>query len=107
MLEAMDSERYYRHSSAVFYKKHGHGVNMEMAKTNEEKNIVYAWYRREAGWEAVSSIRDILGFGEVENSRLNAVARAVRKWYESTGYKQLLPELLQKRILVFIEATGC
>ena len=103
MMEADDATFDYWKSSKVLYKKRGYGVDMDRAKTAEEKHIVYAYYSDEKANNAVWSILQVLGFDREQGKRLRIAYRAVKRWYEKeTKWQRCLPDDLIERVEKFV-----
>lgn len=104
MMEA-DADLFdYAKSSMDYSKKHGYGVRLDLAKTPEEKHIVYAYHCKERSSNAVWAITEILGLDREQQQRLYIAERAVKRWYEKeTKWQRLLPEDLISRLYKFIE----
>ena len=109
MMEADNASFDYHKSSKAFYRKHGYGVMLDKANTEEEKHIVYAYnsedklnvlLRRN---DIVWSIIQVLDFDKEQTDRLYAAYRAVKRWYEKeTKWQRCLPDDLIERLTAFI-----
>ena len=109
MMEADNASFDYHKSSKAFYRKHGYGVMLDKANTEEEKHIVYAYnsedklnvlLRRN---DIVWSIIQVLDFDKEQTDRLYVAYRAVKRWYEKeTKWQRCLPGDLIERIEKFV-----
>ena len=103
MMEADNAAFDYHKSSKDLYRKRGYGVNLDSAKTKEEKHIVYAYHSDEKSSEVVWSIIQVLGFDREQESRLRSAYRALKRWYEKeTKWERIAPEELIDRITMFV-----
>lgn len=103
MMEADNATFDYWKSSKVLYKKRGYGVDMDRAKTAEEKHIVFAYHSDEKANNAVWSILQVLDFDQEQQDRLRSAYRAVKRWYEKeTKWERCLPAELIERITAFV-----
>lgn len=103
MMEADDATFDYWKSSKTLYKKRGYGVDMDRAKTEEEKHIVYAYHSDEKANNAVWSILQVLDFDREQTSRLMSAYRAVKRWYaKETKWERCLPDDLKERLAAFV-----
>ena len=96
----------YAHASKVYYKKHGHGVNLDRIKTEEESRI--NWYRimNDRASDALYMVCEVLDMSKAQRARLNTMARAFERWYNRTGWERLPSEDLLNRAHRFIAQEG-
>lgn len=103
MMEADNATFDYYKSSKDFYKNHGHGVNLDHAKTDEEKHVVYAYHSNDKSNEVVWSIIQVLDFDQEQQVRLMTAYKAVKRWYDKeTKWQRCLPNDLIERLTAFI-----
>lgn len=106
-MEANNAAADYAKSSRDYYKKHGYGVNMDQAKTPEEKHIVYAYHADSKLNDSIWSIVQVLGFDSEQYSRLRIACRAITRWYErETRWERNAPADLLERISNFVVGEG-
>lgn len=103
MMEADNASYDYHKSSKVYYRKHGYGVMLDKANTEEEKHIVYAYNSENKSNDIVWSIIQVLDFDKEQTDRLYAAYRAAKRWYEKeTKWQRCLPDDLIERIEKFV-----
>lgn len=103
MIEADNAAFDYYKSSKDYYRKHGYGVHLDRATTEEEKHIVYAYHSNDKSNEIVWSIVQVIGLDREQENRLRAAYRAVKRWYEKeTKWQRCLPDGLIERIEKFV-----
>lgn len=99
IIEWNDARTDYIKSSRRYYEAHGHGLNLDHAKTEEERHIVYAQRYDQRMNEAVYRIFDALDLDREERERAYSAARALTRWYEETRWERRAP-------LDMLEALG-
>lgn len=92
----------YMHSSIRYYREHGYGVNLDRAKTVEERHIVYAHENDRSASNAFNTFCNILCMDSFQQRRLLSAFRAVRRWYCRTNWERCLPSEVEDRILEYI-----
>ena len=102
VIEWNDARADYIHSSQVYNAAHGHGLNLDHAKTNEELHIVYAHRHNQRMDEAVHRVFDALGMDREERERAYKAARALARWYERTEWERLAPETMLEALGQYI-----
>ena len=100
--EYFDSEFDYIKSSKRFYRKHGYGVVMDRAKTDEERHIVWAYHNNHECDSKIIFLTDVLQMDTKQINRLYSAGKFVRTWREKTNYERLIPEDLAARIERYI-----
>jgi len=96
------AEEDYRHSSARYFKEHGYGVRLDLAKTEEERHIAYAYHERDRFYEAVWAVLSVLDLDSEQRDRFYSAFRAVRKWYEKNQWKDCLKRATEERLIEYI-----
>ena len=102
VIEWMDENEDYTKSSRVYYRKHGHGVNLDRTTTPEEKHIVFEYHAESSANHAVFVITECMGWNAEQVCRMYATARALRKWYNRTRWERLPSEEMYNRIERFV-----
>lgn len=92
----------YRKSSAVYYRAHGHGVNLDKATTPEEKHIAYVHHSSDRSYTSVLAVCEVLMMDMEQIERMYCAARAVNKWYQRTNWEKLMSHELKRRLENYI-----
>ena len=94
----------YRKSCAVYFKKHGHGVwlDVDKATTPEERHIKYTYHASDRSNSSILAIAEVLAMDRDQIERMYCAARAVNRWYETTRWEKLLPYELKQRLEAYI-----
>lgn len=103
MIERDDADFDYTVSSKRYYKKHGHGVNLDRAKTHEECHIEYAYHALERAHDTVYGIFEVLGLDTEQRERAYAAGRFMKRWYESTKWERLPSHETLERVWDYIK----
>lgn len=94
VIEWNDARADYIKSSRKYNEAHGHGVNLDHAKTAEEFHIAYAHRYDQRMDEAVHRVFDAIGLDSDERTRAYSAARALTRWYERTNWERLAPQAM-------------
>ena len=101
--EQAEAERDYMHSCRKYRKLHPFKtVWLDNPSNDDEKHIIYASINLDKMNEAVGSLCYVLDFSPEQNERLFKAARAMRRWYEKTGYQFLPSEDTNKKLLAYV-----
>lgn len=95
------TEDYY-HSSSRYYREHGYGVNIDHAKTAEEKHIMWAYHNKEKAYNAYFAIASVFCDDEDSRDRLFSAFRSVNKWYEKNQWRDCLNSETKDKIIRYI-----
>lgn len=95
-------EESYRHLSARYFRAHGHGVNLDRVKTDEEKRVSYAYHEREKAYNAFWSIGSVFGFDRDQFDRLVSAFRALTRWYEKHQWMDCPSAKMKRQLLDYI-----
>lgn len=98
-----DCDYDYYKLSRDFYKKYGYGINLDYPNTPEKKAVARAYRRHDRSGTELLACFDLLNIHGEERSRAYSASRAMRRWYEETGYQRLAPDTLLDRIRKYIE----
>ena len=102
MIECNGCTAEYLKSSRDYYKSHGYGVNIDRAKTQEEKHIAYAYHASDRADSEMRTMIEILDLSREETARLMTAARVAERWYNRTRWERLIPEDLLNRLERFV-----
>lgn len=88
VIEAMDSTFHYYRESARYRSAHGCGAYLDLrAGLSAEKENLYHKHNRDyEDNSALSEIFEVLDFNRDQIDRAYIAARALRRWYERTGW---------------------
>lgn len=100
--ECFDATTDYYWSSKKYYRKHGYGVWLDHAKTDEEKHIVYAYHNDASANDTLRSLEEVFRMDGDEVNRLYHAARVAKKWYERTSYERVIPEEVLGRLESYV-----
>ena len=103
IMEAYDNTADYTKSSRDYYRKHGYGVNIDRAKTPEEKHIAYMYHSSAAADDVVRALMEVLNLDYEQQTRAYSAARALKRWYEKTQWNRLPSSDLIDRIWGYIQ----
>lgn len=92
----------YRKKSAVYYKAHGYGVNLDNVRTDDERRIAWAYESDNQSYYVVNGLVDVLGLDYNQQERLHSSARAIRRWYKDTKYERCVPRDLIDRLQAYV-----
>ena len=84
-----EAYREYAHASRLYFKTNGHGVNIDRAKTDEEKKIARLYHAEAAALDSVWAVLEVLDCSTEERARAYKAARALRRWYTMTEWRRL------------------
>lgn len=98
VLENSNDTYDYLKSSAAYFKKHGHGVNLDKVKTPEERHINYMYHASDRSYSCVLAIAEVLLMDRGQIERMYCAARAVNRWYEMSRWEKCLPDELKQRL---------
>lgn len=96
--EADDENNSYHRLSAQHRRKYGYGVNIDRARTDEERRIAYYYHSSADTGNTVYGIISVLGLDRDQVGRLYTAARAMKRWYEDTEWQRLPSEKLMDRL---------
>lgn len=105
IIENANCDYDYYKRSRDFYKKHGYGVNLDYPNTPEKKAVASACRCHDRSECELLACFELLDIHGEERSRAYSAARAMRRWYNDTGYQRLAPEALLIRIGKYIEGV--
>ena len=93
---------YYKLSKA-YIKEHGHGLNIDRAKTDKERRIAYL--SRETWFEdgGIDTCMDLLGYEREQRLMAYKAARALERWYAKTDWQRCPSRDLIDRLQRYVE----
>ncbi len=100
--EAHEATFTYRQRSAVYYKAHGHGVNLDNVLTDDERRVQWAYENDNQSYYVVNGLIGVLELDYNQQERLHSSARAVRRWYRDTNYERCVPRDLIDRLQAYV-----
>ena len=102
ILESFDNDFEYRKSSAIYFRKHGHGIHLDRLTTPEERHIAHYYHLTDSNAETLYQLCHILQLTEEETKRLYSITRAMKRWYEETAWQCSIPGSLVERIEKYV-----
>ena len=103
IIEYMDVNREYHHSSAKYRKKYHHGFYADKPdKTPEEKHLDYYYHSSSESDMALTVMMEVLMLDAEGQKRALSAAKAVNRWYNRTRWQHCLNSDTLERLERFI-----
>lgn len=99
---ANDTYNEYAHESKRYYKEHGYGVNIDRARTKDERHLAWLYHSNDREYIKMTGIWEVLDFDRDQIARAYTAARAIKRWYEQTEWQRMPSEDLLSRLNNFV-----